>query len=93
MAGNAAEWTSNAFEESSYDFSHDLNSDYVYEAADNDQNVMKRKVVRSGSWTSVGYYLENSSRSYEYQDTAKCYIGFRCVMTYLGRATGDEIGG
>ncbi len=91
MAGNAAEWTSNAFDESAYDFAHDLNPDYVYEAADNDPNVMKRKVIRSGSWTTVGYYLENSSRTYEYQDTAKCYIGFRCVMTYLGRAKGDEI--
>jgi formylglycine-generating enzyme len=91
MAGNAAEWTSNAFDESAYDFAHDLNPDYVYEAADDEPNVMKRKVIRGGSWKDVGYYLENSSRTYEYQDTAKCYIGFRCVMTYLGRAKGDEL--
>ncbi|MEO6884449.1 MAG: SUMF1/EgtB/PvdO family nonheme iron enzyme [Bacteroidia bacterium] len=91
MAGNASEWTSNAFDPSAYDFDHDMNPDYVYEAADNEANVLKRKVIRGGSWKDVGYYLETSSRDYEYQDTAKCYIGFRCVMTYLGRATGDAI--
>jgi len=89
MAGNAAEWTSNAFDESAYDFDHDLNPDYVYNAADNEPNALKRKVIRGGSWKDVGYYLQNSSRTYEYQDTAKCYVGFRCVETYLGRAKGD----
>ena len=72
MAGNAAEWTSNAFDESSYDFSHDLNPDYVYEAQDNEANVLKRKVIRGGSWKDVGYYLQTSTRTYEFQDTAKC---------------------
>ncbi len=89
MAGNAAEWTSNAFDESSYDFSHDLNPDYVYEAQDNEANALKRKVIRGGSWKDAGFYLQNGTRTYEYQDTAKCYIGFRCVQTYLGRAKGD----
>jgi formylglycine-generating enzyme len=91
MSGNAAEWTSNAYDESAYDFSHDLNPDYVYEAQDNEANVLKRKVIRGGSWKDIGYYLQTSTRTYEYQDTAKCYIGFRCVQTYLGRAKGDEI--
>lgn len=91
MAGNAAEWTSNAFDESAYDFAHDLNPDYVYEAQDNEANVLKRKVIRGGSWKDVGYYMQTSTRTYEYQDTAKCYIGFRCVQTYLGRARGDDL--
>ncbi|MBI2271711.1 MAG: SUMF1/EgtB/PvdO family nonheme iron enzyme [Bacteroidetes bacterium] len=90
MAGNAAEWTSNAFDESAYDFAHDQNSDYVYEAQENEPSVLKRKVIRGGSWKDVGYYCQTSSRTYEYQDTAKCYIGFRCVMTYLGRAKGSD---
>lgn len=92
MAGNAAEWTSNAFEEAAYDFSHDLNTDYVYEPSEDEkyQSVRQRKVIRGGSWKDVGFYLQTSSRSYEYQDTAKSYIGFRCVMTYLGRARGDD---
>jgi formylglycine-generating enzyme len=92
MAGNAAEWTSNAFDESAYDFDHDLNPDYVYEAQDNEANVLKRKVIRGGSWKDVGYYLQTSTRTYEYQDTAKCYVGFRCVQTYLGRNRGDAPG-
>lgn len=90
MAGNASEWTSNAFDESAYDFQHDLNPDYVYEAQDKDANVLKRKVIRGGSWKDVGYYLQTSARTYEYQDTSKCYISFRNVMTYLGRSKYDN---
>jgi formylglycine-generating enzyme len=90
MAGNVSEWTSNAFDESAYDFQHDLNPDYVYEAQDKDANVLKRKVIRGGSWKDVGYYLQTSARTYEYQDTAKCYLGFRNVMTYLGRSKFDN---
>ena len=91
MAGNVAEWTNNAFDESAYDFAHDLNMDYVYEAKEDDPPVLKRKVIRGGSWKDIGYYIQTSTRTYEYQDTAKSYIGFRNVMTYLGRAKGDDI--
>jgi sulfatase modifying factor 1 len=91
MAGNVAEWTSNAFDESAYNFAHDLNQDYTYDAKENDPPVLKRKVIRGGSWKDVGYYLQTSTRTYEYQDTAKSYIGFRCVMTYLGRAKEDNL--
>jgi len=91
MAGNVSEWTSNAYDEAAYDFSHDLNPNYVYDADDKEPAVMKRKVIRGGSWKDVGYYCQTSTRTYEYQDTAKCYVGFRCVETYLGRAKGDNI--
>lgn len=91
MAGNVAEWTSNAYDPDAYDFEHDLSPDYEYNAADNEPDILKRKVIRGGSWKDVAYYLNNSSRSYEYQDTAKCYIGFRCVESYLGRAQGDNL--
>ncbi len=90
MSGNVSEWTSNAFDESAYDFQHDLNADYVYEAQDKDANVLKRKVIRGGSWKDIGYYLQTSARTYEYQDTSKCFIGFRNVMTYLGRSKFDS---
>ncbi|MBM3440210.1 MAG: gliding motility-associated lipoprotein, partial [Bacteroidetes bacterium] len=64
-----------------YNFAHDLNPDIRYNADDkNDPPRMKRKVVRGGSWKDVGYYLQNGTRNYEYQDTAKAYIGFRCVI-------------
>lgn len=91
MSGNVAEWTNNAYSESAYEFNHDMNSDYQYEAEDDEQPVYKRKVIRGGSWKDVSYYLGVGVRSYEYQDTAKCYIGFRNVMSYLGRAKGDEL--
>ena len=91
MAGNVAEWTSNAFDEASYNFAHDLNMDYVYEAEKSDPPSLKRKVIRGGSWKDIGYYLMNGTRTYEYQDTAKCYIGFRNVMSYLGRGTNDQL--
>lgn len=84
MAGNVAEWTSNAFDESAYSFTHDMNPDYKYNAKPNDQPVLKRKVVRGGSWKDIGYFLQNGTRTFEYQDTAKSYIGFRCVRSYLG---------
>jgi len=90
MAGNAAEWTSNAYDEGAYDFAHDLNMDYQYDAEDSDPPSLKRKVVRGGSWKDVAYYLHNGTRIYEYQDTAKSYIGFRNVMSYLGRPDNNE---
>jgi gliding motility-associated lipoprotein GldK len=90
MAGNVAEWTSDAFDESSYNFTWDLNPHYQYNAADNDPPVLKRKVVRGGSWKDIRYYMEVASRTYEYQDTAKSYIGFRCVQPYLGRQKDDN---
>ncbi len=91
MAGNVAEWTNDAFDESSYNFTWDLNPSYEYNAKESDPPVLKRKVVRGGSWKDVGYYMQVSSRTYEYQDTAKCYLGFRCVQTYLGRQKGDNL--
>ncbi len=84
MAGNVAEWTANAFDESAYVFTHDLNPDYKYEARPDDPAVMKRKVLRGGSWKDIAYYMQVGTRTYEYQDTTKSYIGFRCVRSYLG---------
>jgi len=90
MAGNVAEWTSDAFDESSYNFTWDLNPHYQYNADENDPPVLKRKVIRGGSWKDVGHFLQVATRSYEYQDTAKAYIGFRCVETFLGRQKDDN---
>ena len=80
MAGNVAEWTSSVYYEGAYNFQHDMNPDIRYNAKDSDPPRMKRKVVRGGSWKDVGYFLQTSTRTYEYQDTAKSYIGFRCVI-------------
>ncbi len=80
MAGNVAEWTSSLFYEGAYNFQHDMNPDIRFNAKDSDPPRMKRKVIRGGSWKDVGYYLQTSTRNYEYMDTAKSYIGFRCVV-------------
>ncbi|MEO3405354.1 SUMF1/EgtB/PvdO family nonheme iron enzyme [Mucilaginibacter sp. CAU 1740] len=90
MAGNVAEWTLSAFDESASTFVHDQAPTFNYEAKATDPEVLKRKVVRGGSWKDIGYFLQNSTRSYEYQDTAKSYIGFRCVTHYLGRDIKDK---
>jgi len=50
----------------------------------------KRKVIRGGSWKDVAYYIECGARTYEFQDSSKSYIGFRCVQEYLGRSARDK---
>lgn len=91
MAGNVAEWTSSAYDESASTFTHDMNPTFSYEAKANDPEVLKRKVVRGGSWKDIGYFLQNSARSFEYQDTAKSYVGFRCITKFQGRDIKDKI--
>ena len=90
MAGNVAEWTNSAYDESIYTMIHDEQPDYEYNAKDDDSPTLKRKVVRGGSWKDVAYFCQTSTRSYEYQDTAKAYIGFRCAMQYMGRSLKDR---
>jgi len=80
MAGNVSEWTSSLYYEGAYNFQHDMNPDIRWNAKESDPPRMKRKVIRGGSWKDVGYFLQTSARNYEYQDTAKSYIGFRCVI-------------
>ena len=90
ISGNVAEWTNSAFDPVSYNFTWDMNPNYTYNAKDSDPPAMKRKVIRGGSWKDIAYYLQVSTRAYEYQDTAKCYIGFRCIQPFLGRSKDDN---
>jgi formylglycine-generating enzyme required for sulfatase activity len=57
-----------------------MSPDPRYDAKESDKPREKRKVVRGGSWKDVAYMLQVSTRNYEYQDNAKSYIGFRCVI-------------
>jgi formylglycine-generating enzyme required for sulfatase activity len=50
----------------------------------------KRKVIRGGSWKDIAYFIQCGSRAYEYQDTAKSYVGFRNVQSYIGRSNKDR---
>jgi sulfatase modifying factor 1 len=89
MAGNVAEWTSNAYDESAFSYSHDMNMDYHYDAKEGDHEVLKRKAIRGGSWKDIAYFIQTSTRTFEYQDTAKSYVGFRCAVDFLGRDKAD----
>ncbi len=86
MAGNVSEWTSSEYAGGNYNQQADLNPNVEYNVQPGDAQWMRRKVVRGGSWRDVAYYLQVSTRDYEYQDTAKAYIGFRCVYTEVNPA-------
>ena len=89
MAGNVAEWTSTAYDANAYSFLHDLNPDIRYDAKEDDPKAYKRKVIRGGSWKDIGFFLQTGTRHWEYQDTTKSYVGFRCALTFLGRSLND----
>jgi len=77
MAGNVSEWVNASYDPSSYEYVSTVNPSV------NDLNN-QRKVVRGGSWKDVAYFLQVSSRDYEYADSARSYIGFRTVQDYMG---------
>ena len=77
MAGNVSEWTNTAYNPSSYYLGSTINPNVKDE-------LNKRKVIRGGSWKDVAYFLEVSTRDYEYADSARSYIGFRTVQDYMG---------
>jgi len=91
MAGNVSEWCIDAYNESTYQVANALTPYYNYDAKDDDPLAMKRKVVRGGSWKDQKYFIQVQTRTYEFMDTSKCYIGFRCVQPYLGRVKGDNL--
>ena len=90
IAGNVAEWTSSSFDESANIFVHDLNPNYSYDAKDTDPNALQRKVVRGGSWKDSEYFLRNSTRTFEYQNSAKSYIGFRSIVVVPGQKSSKK---
>jgi formylglycine-generating enzyme len=95
MAGNVSEWTSTNWEVANNAIVHDLNGENYKRvpergAGANVDISLKRKVIRGGSWKDVAYFIENGARTYEYQDTSKSYVGFRCVQTYIGRSNKDR---
>ncbi len=77
MSGNVAEWVNSSYEPGAYEYMSTMNP------VVNDENNM-RKGVRGGSWKDVSYFLEVGTRDYEYQDSARSYIGFRTVQSYVG---------
>lgn len=84
MAGNVAEWTASSFSSTSNAYIHDMNPEFPYIARKDDPAILKRKVVKGGSWKDISYYLQCGVRSYEYQGESRSYIGFRCVRSAMG---------
>lgn len=80
MAGNVAEWTDSSYDAGAYEYVSSMNPNVP------DSKNM-RKVVRGGSWKDVAYFLQVSTRDFEYADTARSYIGFRTVQDYMGTVT------
>ena len=79
MSGNVSEWVNTSYDPASYEYMSSMNPN-----VNNSKN--KRKVVRGGSWKDVSYYLQVSTRDYEYSDSARSYIGFRTVQDFLGNS-------
>ena len=77
MSGNVSEWTNTAYNPASYYLGSTMNPNV-------DDSNNKRKVIRGGSWKDVAYFLEVSTRDYEYGDSARSYIGFRTVQDFMG---------
>jgi gliding motility-associated lipoprotein GldK len=85
MAGNVSEWTDSSYDANSYEFVSTMNPN-VSDAKN------QRKVVRGGSWKDVAFFLQVSTRDFEYADSARSYIGFRTVQDYMGtEATGTKL--
>lgn len=84
MAGNVAEWTSTAYVSSTNNLVSQMNPNFQYNARVKDKSILKRKVVKGGSWKDIAYYLQCGARTYEYQYESRTYIGFRCVRSYNG---------
>jgi len=86
MAGNVSEWTDSSYDAAAYEYVSTMNPNVP-------DTKNKRKVVRGGSWKDVAYFLQVSTRDFEYQDTARSYIGFRTVQDYMGTQTTGKIKG
>jgi formylglycine-generating enzyme required for sulfatase activity len=80
MEGNVSEWTMDAYSPSAYSFVADINPVLMYDADSTDAEVMKRKVVRGGSFIGNAKSLSPFYRDMELMNVSHCYIGFRTVM-------------
>jgi len=84
MAGNVAEWTSSSYNPAANTYVSDVNPEFQYMARKEDSDMLKRKVIRGGSWKDISYYMQCGVRTFEYEFESRPYIGFRCVRSYIG---------
>lgn len=80
VSGNVAEWTSTSYVNGYQAYDNDFNPNIYINATDADSQDKKRKTVRGGSWKDPAENIRVSARSYEFMDSSRSYIGFRCVI-------------
>lgn len=92
MSGNVAEWTRSNYTVDAYNPNvlSDMNPDLNRRIGENDPSWQRRKVVKGGSWRDPAAFLNISNRDYEFADTAKAYIGFRCMIRQFYPAMVNE---
>jgi gliding motility-associated lipoprotein GldK len=90
MMGNVSEWCIDAWQDS-YNGLHDMNPVYKRDAKNDESDASKRKAIRGGSFKDFAENCKVYARHYEYQDSCKSYIGFRCVMSFYGRDRNDNV--
>lgn len=84
MAGNVSEWTSSAFDNSGFALHSEMNNQQTINVKKGrPTQASKKKVIRGGSWKDSQYFLKVNSRSYEYGNKSRSYIGFRYVKYSL----------
>lgn len=93
MSGNVAEWTSTSYFVEAYDklIYSDMNPAIKIKISENAPAWQTRKVVKGGSWRDTYDYLDISNRDYEFADTAKAYIGFRCIYLETYASLSNEV--
>ena len=77
-------WTTTTFTESVDRMADEANPDFSYRAVLADPRVLKRKIVKGGSWKDRVYWLSPSTRRFLDQDKSANDIGFRCAMSMIG---------
>lgn len=90
MSGNVAEWTSSPYEINTYSNVADMSPEVRSRAKETDHPWWKRKVTKGGSWKDVAAFLQVSNRDYEFADTAKAFIGFRCAIENIAPALSNK---
>ncbi len=93
MEGNVSEWVMDTYSPSAFSFVSDINPQLLYDADSTDADVMKRKVIRGGSFISNAKSLSPVYRDMELMNVSHCFLGFRCVMQapeIITKATGTR---
>ena len=61
-----------------------MNPFYTFDADENAHPMLKRKVIKGGSWKDRAYWLNPGNRRFLDQDQSSDAIGFRCAMDRVG---------